>query len=54
MFRSKYAKKQTKTFVELTFVSQGKQYVVHRIPEYVRLKDRGEGETTQKAEAFLT
>lgn len=54
MFRSKYAKKETKTFVELTFVSQGKQYVVHRIPEYVRLKDRGEGETTQKAEAVLT
>lgn len=53
MLRSKYAQKGIKTFVELTFLSKGKQYVVRRIPEYVRLKDRGEGTTLQKAEATL-
>lgn len=54
MFRSKYAKDGAKTFVELTFISKGKQYVVRRVPEYVRPKDRGEGTTVQKAEAVLS
>lgn len=53
MFRSKYAKKDTKTFVELTFSYAGKQYFVRRNPEYLRPKGRGEGMTTQRAEAFL-
>lgn len=53
MFRSKYAKNDTRTFVELTFSYQGKQYKVWRNPEYLRPKGRGEGLTTQKAEAVL-
>lgn len=53
MFRSKYAKDDVKTFVELVFSYQGKEYKVRRNPEYLRLKERGEGMTTQKAEALL-
>lgn len=53
MFRSKYASADTKTFVELTFSYQEKQYKVWRTPEYLRPKARGEGMTTQKAEAVL-
>lgn len=53
MFRSKYAGADTKTFVELTFSYQEKQYKVWRTPEYLRPKARGEGMTTQKAEAVL-
>ena len=53
MFRSKYASTETKTFVELTFSYQEKQYKVRRNPEYLRPKGRGEGMTTQKAEAVL-
>ena len=34
MFRSKYAKAETETFVELTFAYQGKEYIVRRNPEY--------------------
>ncbi len=54
MFRSKYAKLETITFVELTFETHGKEYVVKRIPEQRRAKMRGEGEAQQKAEAVLT
>lgn len=53
MFRSKYASTDTKTFVELTFSYQEKRYKVRRNPEYLRPKGRGEGMTTQKAEAVL-
>ena len=53
MFRSKYAAPGTPTFVELTFTYGGKEYTVKRNPEYERPKDRGEGMTTQKADAQL-
>lgn len=53
MFRSKYAKEETPTFVKLVFSYQGKTYVVKRNPEYMRKKERGEGYTSQKAEAEL-
>lgn len=53
MFRSKYAKPETPTFVELIFQYQGKDYTVRRNPEYDRPKTRGEGITKQKAEATL-
>lgn len=53
MFRSKYARDDVKTFVELVFSYQGKEYKVRRNPEYLRPKERGEGTTTQKAEALL-
>lgn len=54
MFRSKYADADTPTEVELTFDYGGKQYTVKRNPEYERRKTRGDGFTTQKAEAALT
>lgn len=42
-FRSKYAKAEAATFVELIFTCQGKRYTVRRNPEYTRPKTRGEG-----------
>jgi len=54
MFRSKYADAATPTEVELTFVYAGKKYCVKRNPEYDRPKSRGEGFTTEKANAELT
>ncbi len=53
MFRSKYAKAGTPTFVEFVFSYAGKQYTVRRNPEYMRPKERGSGYTTQKADALL-
>lgn len=53
MFRSKYAKAETETFVELTFAYQGKEYIVRRNPEYECPKKRGTGFTTKKADAEL-
>ena len=45
MFRSKYAAPEVRTFVELTFAHQGKDYMVKRNPEYDRPKERGQGMT---------
>ncbi len=53
MFRSKYAKADTPTFVELVFSYGGKIYTVRRTPEYERPAKRGGGMTLQKAEAEL-
>lgn len=53
MFRSKYAEATTPTEVELIFSYAGKTYTVKRNPEYDRPKSRGDGFTTQKAEAQL-
>lgn len=53
MFRSKYAEPETPTEVELVFSYSDKEYTVKRSPEYERPKSRGEGMTTQKAEALL-
>lgn len=53
MFRSKYASDDVPTYVELTFIYQGKDYKVTRNPEYLRPKGRGTGFTLQKAEAEL-
>lgn len=53
MFRSKYAKAETPTEVELVFSYGGKTYTVKRSPEYERPKTRGDGFTKQKAEAYL-
>ena len=53
MFRSKYAPDDVPTYVELTFIYQGKDYKVTRNPEYLRPKGRGTGFTLQKAEAEL-
>lgn len=53
MFRSKYARPETPTAVELVFESGGKTYTVRRSPEYERPARRGGGTTVQKAEAEL-
>lgn len=53
MFRSKYAKPETKTYVELLFSYRGKKYRIRRNPEYQRPKGRGSGLTLQKADALL-
>lgn len=53
MFRSKYADAETPTEVELVFSYAGKEYTVKRNPKYERPKARGEGFTTQNAEAEL-
>lgn len=53
MFRSKYAEAATPTEVELTFSYAGKEYRIKRNPEYARPKSRGEGTTTEKANAEL-
>lgn len=53
MLRSKYAKPETPTFVELTFSYKGKEYYIKRNPEYERPKVHGEGLTSEKANAEL-
>lgn len=53
MFRSKYAAPETPTEVELYFTYAGKNYYIKRNPEYERPKSRGEGMTTEKANAEL-
>ena len=54
MLRSKYAKAEDPTYVELTFAYDGKEYTVKRNPEYERAKTRGTGTTKQAADAVLT
>ena len=54
MLRCKYADDKTPTFVELEFEVHGVRYTVRRNPEYQRPKTRGEGMTTEKADATLT
>ena len=54
MLRCKYADDKTPTFVELEFEVNGQRYTVRRNPEYQRPKNRGEGMTTEKADATLT
>ena len=53
MFRSKYAKKGDDTYVEFVFEYGKKRYTIRRNPEYLRPKNRGEGDTMQKADAVL-
>lgn len=53
MLRSKYAKENSKTFVQLLFSYHGKEYTVRRNPEYMRPKAHGEGLTKEAAYAEL-
>ena len=54
MLRSKYASGDAKTFVEMEFFYRGERYRLRRNPEYVRAKQRGEGETKERPDAQLT
>ena len=54
MLRSKYAKDQDPTYVELVFSYNNKEYTLRRNPEYERAKARGTGTTRQAADAQLT
>ena len=53
-FRSDYAGREEKTYVEMTFRHQGRMWRIYRSPEYERLKKNGEGTTTEHAEAVMT
>lgn len=53
MFRSKYAKAGTPTFVELEFLYRGQNYHIRRNPEYLRPAKKGTGMTTEKADACI-
>lgn len=53
MLRSKYASEQTTTYVDFEFLYKDKVYRIKRKPEYKRKKLRGEGFTTETAEAEL-
>lgn len=54
MLRSKYARPETPTEVELVFTYDGRQYTIRRNPEYQRPARKGDGMTVQKAGAELT
>jgi len=54
MLRSKYAKPDAPTYVELRFSHGGNTYTLRRNPEYERVKTRGIGTTKQAADACLT
>lgn len=53
MLRSKYARPDARTYVEMGFSYSRKEYRVRRNPEYMRTKQRGEGETREKPDAQL-
>lgn len=53
MLRSKYASAEAKTFVEMEFVYNEKTYRLRRNPEYLRAKQRGDGETKERPDALL-
>ena len=53
MLRSKYAEAGTPTEVQLQFSCNNKEYRIKRNPEYERPKTRGDGFTTEKANAEL-
>ncbi len=54
MLRSKYAKPEIKTYVELEFLCGNKIYTIHRNPEYIRPKKGRPNEfTSEKASVYL-
>lgn len=53
MLRSKYAAADTPTYVRMMFAYRGAEYQITRNPEYQRPSKKGEGYTTNKADAEL-
>ena len=53
MLRSKYAKDETDTYVEMQFLYHDKKYTICRNPEYQRPKKRGSGFMRQAPDAAL-
>lgn len=53
MLRSQYASADTETYVELVFLSNGKEYKITRNPAYERPAKRGTGMTFQAARVRL-
>ena len=53
LMRSKYAKNETETFVELEFEYASRQYFIRRNPPYERPKMRGEGVITENESVVL-
>ena len=53
MLRSQYALPETKTYVELVFSCNGKNYTITRNPAYERPKKYGEGTTSEPAHVLL-
>ena len=53
MLRSQYAAPDIPTYVELTFSSGDRVYVIRRNPEYERPARRGGGTATEKASVTL-
>lgn len=53
MFRSSYALPEVPTYVEYTFLYKEQVWKIRRNPEYLRLAKRGDGMTTQLAEATI-
>ena len=51
--RSAYARPQQESFVELVFTTSAGRYRIHRQPEYLRPKARGDGLTKQAAKSEL-
>lgn len=51
--RSHFAKAEAKTYVKLTFSHKNRTYTVERTPTYERPRKRGEGMTTEPAQATL-
>lgn len=52
--RSDFADAEDKTFVEYRFLYRGSEYNVYRVPEYMRAKKSGSGQTKEIADATLT
>ena len=53
MLRSKYAANTQQTYVEMVFCHGEKEYKIRRNPAYERPKNRGEGFTTESADAIF-
>ena len=51
MLRSKYADKNTPTFVEMIFSYNNESYTIRRNPEYLRPAKKGNGFVKEKAQA---